>query len=85
MTATEILSSLTDTLLGDERILNAQERELLTNLLQRIKLNAGAENASAVISRSVGEIGPSAPIAYWVRVLAESSWIAYRTRSGPLV
>src|SRR5450631_1940981 len=58
MNASEMMDSLSDSLLCDERILSAQERELLANLLQRAKADAnGGDGAvTSAIARSVGEI-----------------------------
>src|SRR4029077_18981645 len=58
MTATEILDGLSDTLLSDERILSAQERALLANLLQRARTHASARDntVTETIARIVGEI-----------------------------
>jgi hypothetical protein len=58
MTASEIMDSLSDSLLCDERILSVQERELLANLLQRAKTNENGGDGviTETIARSVGEI-----------------------------
>jgi Rps23 Pro-64 3,4-dihydroxylase Tpa1-like proline 4-hydroxylase len=58
MTAREMIDSLSGTLLCDERILSVPERELLTDLLQRTRMQVGtSENGVAeVITRTVGEI-----------------------------
>lgn len=57
MTSREMLDNLSETLLRDERILSVQEKQLLANLLQLTKSNAGTrENAMAeIIARAVGE------------------------------
>ena len=59
MTAKQILDSFSQTLIQDERILNAQERQLLISLLQNAKApDSNPEIQSAVtatIARSVGE------------------------------
>ncbi len=60
MTPKEILDSFSETLMRDERILSAQERALLTTLLQHAKA-ATSENPEtqdavrAVIASAVGE------------------------------
>jgi len=58
MTAREMIDNLSGSLLRDERILSVPERELLSNLLQRTRTQAGApENAVAeAITRTVGEL-----------------------------
>ncbi len=58
MTATEMIDSLSGTLLRDERILSAPEKELLANLLQRTQTqSSAADNAIAeAIARNVGEL-----------------------------
>jgi Rps23 Pro-64 3,4-dihydroxylase Tpa1-like proline 4-hydroxylase len=58
MTAQEILFNLSGSLLEDDRILNARERELLASLLQHTTKNAGPrDNAVAeIIARAVGEV-----------------------------
>jgi len=57
MTAREMIDSLSETLMCDERILSVQERELLANLLQRAKTNGSTrDNAVAeTIALAVGE------------------------------
>src|SRR6201997_2551757 len=60
MTPKQILDSFSDTLMRDERILSAQERALVANLLQHAKAAAGAnpethEAVRSVISSAVGE------------------------------
>jgi SM-20-related protein len=60
MTPKQILDSFSDTLMHDERILSARERELLANLLRHAEAAAGegAENqrsVRAVIASAVGE------------------------------
>lgn len=60
MTPKQILDSFSETLMQDERILSARERELLTSLLQhaRTTTSAGSEThaaVNAVIASAVGE------------------------------
>ncbi len=60
MTPKQILDSFSDTLMRDERILSARERELLANLLRHAETAAGehVENqraVRAVIASAVGE------------------------------
>jgi Rps23 Pro-64 3,4-dihydroxylase Tpa1-like proline 4-hydroxylase len=60
MTAKQVLDAFSETLMRDDRILSARERELLMSLLQNAKLDSGnnAETQSAVnaaIARSIGE------------------------------
>src|SRR5246127_5570230 len=60
MTPKQILDSFSETLIRDERILSAQERSLVANLLQHAKTAAGAnpetqEAVRAVIASAVGE------------------------------
>jgi Rps23 Pro-64 3,4-dihydroxylase Tpa1-like proline 4-hydroxylase len=60
MTPKQILDSFSETLMLDERILSAQERALVANLLQHAKTAAGAnpetqEAVRAVIASAVGE------------------------------
>jgi Rps23 Pro-64 3,4-dihydroxylase Tpa1-like proline 4-hydroxylase len=60
MTPKQILDSFSETLMRDERILSAQERTLLTNLLQHAKAAAGAnpemhEAVRSVIASAIGE------------------------------
>jgi len=60
MTPKQILDSFSDTLMHDERILSARERELLNNLLRHAEIAASdqAENqrgVRAVIASAVGE------------------------------
>ena len=58
MMTSEILDSLSDTLLSDERILTLRERELLANLLERARTQMGTVEPalSDLIARTVGEI-----------------------------
>jgi Rps23 Pro-64 3,4-dihydroxylase Tpa1-like proline 4-hydroxylase len=58
MTAQEILANLSGSLLDDERILSARERELLASLLQHTTKNMGSrDNAvTEAIARAVGEV-----------------------------
>ena len=58
MTAQEILSSLSGSLMDDERILSAREQELLASLLQHTKTIAGSrDNAvTETIARAIGEV-----------------------------
>ena len=58
MTAQEILSNLSGSLMDDERILSARERELLASLLQHTKNITGSrDNAvTETIARAVGEV-----------------------------
>ena len=58
MTAQEILSSLSGSLMDDERILSARERELLAALLQHTRNIAGSrDNAVAeTLARAIGEV-----------------------------
>jgi len=55
--AYEILSSFSKSLIADERLLNARERELIQRILQGARLYAGAqaEAVNDVIARAVGE------------------------------
>jgi Rps23 Pro-64 3,4-dihydroxylase Tpa1-like proline 4-hydroxylase len=57
MTTREIVNNLTETLLRDECILSARERELLANLLRRTRSSAGARDQAMAetIARAVGE------------------------------
>jgi SM-20-related protein len=60
MTPKQILDSFSETLIRDERILSAQERALVANLLQHAKAAAGAnpethEAVRAVIASAIGE------------------------------
>jgi Rps23 Pro-64 3,4-dihydroxylase Tpa1-like proline 4-hydroxylase len=60
MTPKQILDSFSETLMRDERILSAQERSLITNLLQHAKVAAGAspetqEAVRTVIASAIGE------------------------------
>ncbi|MGA8272231.1 MAG: 2OG-Fe(II) oxygenase [Candidatus Sulfotelmatobacter sp.] len=59
MKSKQILDAFSETLMQDERILSARERELLTNLLQNAReasSNPETQSAvTAVIARSVGE------------------------------
>jgi Rps23 Pro-64 3,4-dihydroxylase Tpa1-like proline 4-hydroxylase len=60
MTPKQILDSFSETLMRDERILSAQERALLANLLQHARTAAGAnpethEAVRAVIASAIGE------------------------------
>ena len=60
MTPKQILDSFSETLMRDERILSAQERALLANLLQHAKAAAGAhsethEAVRNVIATAIGE------------------------------
>src|SRR6201997_4132901 len=60
MTPKQILDSFSDTLMRDERILSAQERALVANLLQHAKAAAASnpethEAVRAVIASAVGE------------------------------
>jgi len=60
MTPKQILDSFSETLMRDERILSAQERALVANLLQHAKTAAGAnpethEAVRAVIAAAIGE------------------------------
>lgn len=58
MTAQEILSSLSSSLMDDERILNARERELLASLLQHVHSHSGPREHAVTekIARAVGEV-----------------------------
>ena len=58
MTAQEIFANLSGTLMDDERILSARERELLASLLQHTKTITGSrDNAvTETIARAVGEV-----------------------------
>jgi len=58
MTTQEILSSLSGSLMDDERILSARERELLSSLLQHTKNITGSrDNAVAeTMARAIGEV-----------------------------
>jgi len=60
MTAKQILDSFSETLMKDERILSAQERALITTLLQHAKAAAGSnpetqDAVRKVIASAVGE------------------------------
>jgi Rps23 Pro-64 3,4-dihydroxylase Tpa1-like proline 4-hydroxylase len=60
MTPKQILDSFSETLMRDERILSAQERVLVANLLQHAKIAAGAnpqthDAVRAVIASAIGE------------------------------
>ncbi len=60
MTPKQILDSFSETLIGDERILSAQERALVANLLQHAKTAAAANPEThkavrAVIASAIGE------------------------------
>src|SRR5437879_13187356 len=60
MTPKQILDSFSETLMRDERILSAQERALVANLLHHAKTAAGAnpetnEAVKAVIAAAIGE------------------------------
>lgn len=60
MTPKQILDSFSETLIQDERILSAQERALVANLLQHAKAAAGTnpethEAVRAVIASAIGE------------------------------
>lgn len=60
MTAKQILDSFSETLMRDERILSAQERALVANLLQHAKAAVSAnpethEAVRAVIASAIGE------------------------------
>lgn len=60
MTPKQILDSFSETLMQDERILNAQERALVASLLQHAKAAAGAnpethEAVRSVIASAIGE------------------------------
>ena len=60
MTPKQILDSFSETLMRDERILSAQERALVANLLQHAKTAAGAspetqEAVRTVIASAIGE------------------------------
>lgn len=61
MTPKQILDSFSETLMQDERILSAQERALVTTILQHAKTATGEnlqtqESVRAVIASAVGEI-----------------------------
>lgn len=56
MTSREMIDSFYESLMSDERILNARERELLTNLLQRTRANGGNPAVTRTIAQAVGEI-----------------------------
>ena len=58
MMPSEILDSLSDTLLSDERILTLRERELLASLLERARAQMGTIEPALcdLIARTVGEI-----------------------------
>ena len=88
MTAREMIDSLSETLMCDERILSVQERELLANLLQRAKTNGSTrDNAVAeTIALAVGET--IAQRAYGIlgnsitQRLIEQAWAASSRDSG---
>jgi SM-20-related protein len=57
MTCKEMLEDLSDSLLCDERILSARERELLVSLIQTAKAHMNGNGAVAeTIARTVGEV-----------------------------
>ncbi len=58
MTAQEILTNLSSTLMDDERILSLRERELLVSLLQHTRTHSGARDNAVTesIARAVGEV-----------------------------
>ncbi|HEY7616976.1 MAG TPA: hypothetical protein VH744_09250, partial [Terriglobales bacterium] len=58
MTATEILDSLSSTLISDDRILSVREKELIATLLQRAKTDTGTRDhaVTEIIARAVGEV-----------------------------
>jgi SM-20-related protein len=58
VTANEILSSFSKSLIADERILNLRERELIQRILQSARVYAGTAQEAAVneiVARAVGE------------------------------
>jgi Rps23 Pro-64 3,4-dihydroxylase Tpa1-like proline 4-hydroxylase len=58
MTEKEILDSVSDSLMCDERVLSLQEKELLTSLLQRARTNPSVSNATVTtaMARVAGEM-----------------------------
>ncbi len=95
MTPKQILDSFSETLMRDERILSAQERALVANLLQHAKTAAGAnpetnEAVKAVIAAAIGET--VAQRAFSVlggsiveRIIESSSLSAGETANGTLL
>jgi Rps23 Pro-64 3,4-dihydroxylase Tpa1-like proline 4-hydroxylase len=95
MTPKQILDSFSETLMRDERILSAQERALVANLLQHAKTAASAnpetnEAVKAVIAAAIGET--VAQRAFSVlggsiveRIIESSSLSAGETASGTLL
>jgi SM-20-related protein len=57
MTAKELIDHLSQALLCDERVLSAQEKELLSNILQQASIHNGRKSGPIfdVIARAVGE------------------------------
>jgi Rps23 Pro-64 3,4-dihydroxylase Tpa1-like proline 4-hydroxylase len=94
MTPKQILDSFSETLMRDERILSAQERALIANLLQHAKTATGAnpdthEAVRTVIAAAIGET--VAQRAFSVlggsiveRIIESSSLSASETASGAL-
>lgn len=95
MTPKQILDSFSETLMRDERILSAQERALVANLLQHAKTAASAkpetnEAVKAVIAAAIGET--VAQRAFSVlggsiveRIIESSSLSASETTGGTLL
>ena len=95
MTPKQILDSFSETLMRDERILSAQERALVANLLHHAKTTAGAnpetnEAVKAVIAAAIGET--VAQRAFSVlggsiveRIIESSSLPAAETAGGTLL
>ncbi|PYX71315.1 MAG: hypothetical protein DMG78_15765 [Acidobacteria bacterium] len=95
MTPKQILDSFSETLMRDERILSAQERALVANLLHHAKTAAGAnpetnEAVKAVIAAAIGET--VAQRAFSVlggsiveRIIESSSLPAAETAGGTLL
>lgn len=93
MTPKQILDSFSETLIRDERILSAQERTLVANLLQHAKAAAAAnpqthEAVRAIIASAVGET--VAQRAFSVlggsiveRIIESSSGLTAETVGGP--
>ena len=91
MTPKQILDSFSETLIQDERILSAQERALVANLLQHAKSAAAAnpgthEAVRAVIASAIGETVAQRAFAVLggsiVERIVESSALAAESAAG---
>lgn len=91
MTPKQILDSFSETLMQDERILSAQERALVANLLQHAKTAAGAHPATheavrTVIATAIGETVAQRAFAVLggsiVQRIVESSSVAVGETAG---